>query len=113
MHPTTFLQVDQVTVNEYTPGVGMTAHVDTHSSFQECILALSLQGHMVMEFRRTGHTPRALYLPPRSLLVMADEARYGWYGIVGVVICGCGGVKGNVWLTATCFVQNHFTMPHL
>lgn len=31
-----------------------------------------------MEFRRDGDK-RALFLPPRSLLVMADEARYAWH----------------------------------
>ena len=31
-----------------------------------------------MEFRR-GAEREALFLPPRSLLVMADEARYAWH----------------------------------
>lgn len=72
-------QVDQVTVNEYVPGVGFTAHVDTHSAFRGALLSLSLAGHTVMEFRRPGCAPRALLLPARSLLVMADEARLAWY----------------------------------
>ena len=41
-------------------------------------MSLSLAGPCVMEFRRGGEQ-RALFLPPRSLLVMADEARYAWH----------------------------------
>ena len=41
-------------------------------------MSLSLGGPCVMEFRR-GTEQRALFLPPRSLLVMADEARYAWH----------------------------------
>ena len=42
------------------------------------IVSLSLAGPCAMEFRR-GTEQRALFLPPRSLLVMADEARYAWH----------------------------------
>lgn len=41
-------------------------------------MSLSLAGPCVMEFRREGEQ-RALHLPPRSLLIMADEARYAWH----------------------------------
>ncbi len=41
-------------------------------------MSLSLAGPCAMEFRR-GSEQRALFLPPRSLLVMADEARYAWH----------------------------------
>jgi alkylated DNA repair protein alkB family protein 8 len=46
------LPLDQLTVNEYTPGVGLSAHIDTHSAFSGAILSLSLAGGCVMEFRR-------------------------------------------------------------
>lgn len=82
-------QVDQVTVNEYTPGVGFTAHVDTHSAFQGAVLSLSLAGHTVLELRRPGSEARALLLPQRSLLVMADEARLGWWVVGSCGLAGC------------------------
>ena len=41
------------------------------------IASLSLAGPAVMEFRQTGES-HALFLPPRSLLVMAGQARYCW-----------------------------------
>jgi len=66
-----------MTVNEYTAGVGLAPHVDTHSAFAGPILSLSLAGHTVMEFRH-GTDKRALYLPRRSLLVMSRDARYRW-----------------------------------
>lgn len=51
--------IDQVTVNEYTPGVGIAPHVDAHSSFTGSILSLSLLGSCCMVFRKayvaTGH----------------------------------------------------------
>jgi len=75
---TSALRCDQITVNEYPRGVGLAPHVDTHSAFGETILSLSLLGGTVMEFRREGYEHRALYLPPRSLLIMYDEARYAW-----------------------------------
>ncbi|KAL3688151.1 hypothetical protein R1sor_014460 [Riccia sorocarpa] len=94
------LPLDQLTVNEYPRGVGLSPHIDTHSAFEGSILSLSLAGSCVMEFRRytnessdesgirTEHDKesgksqmerRALFLPPRSLLVLSDEARYSWH----------------------------------
>ena len=42
-------------------------------------MSLSLCGNAVMEFR-LGDQHRALFLPRRSLLIMAGPARYLWYG---------------------------------
>lgn len=90
-------------VNEYPPGVGLSPHIDTHSAFEDLIFSLSLSGPCIMEFRRYengDHPPRvasgavakienpdddsnfirrAIYLPPRSLLLMSEEARYAWH----------------------------------
>jgi alkylated DNA repair protein alkB family protein 8 len=112
-------QLDQLTVNEYTPGVGIAPHVDAHSSFTGAITALSLLGSCVMVFRKGYtastnpdriHLPHVqaslqqqqqrrqehgqqqgveqqqqqqdqqvhVFLPPRTLVVMAGECRYGW-----------------------------------
>lgn len=37
-------QLDQATLNEYTPGVGLAPHIDTHSAFDGPIISLSLAG---------------------------------------------------------------------
>jgi alkylated DNA repair protein alkB family protein 8 len=69
--------LDQLTVNEYPPGVGLSPHVDTHSAFGDAIVSLSLAGPAAMALRRGG-ARRALLLPPRSALVLAGEARHAW-----------------------------------
>jgi len=90
-------------VNEYPPGVGLSPHVDTHSAFEDLIFSLSLSGPCIMEFRRyengdwipkvasssaakventedqSNFIRRAIYLPPRSLLLLSGEARYAWH----------------------------------
>ncbi|KAL8137110.1 hypothetical protein V2J09_003111 [Rumex salicifolius] len=101
----TNIQLDQLTVNEYPPGVGLSPHIDTHSAFEDAIFSLSLAGPCIMELRRyedgmwksehptnevdmmTEETMehsisllrKAIYLPPRSLLVLSGEGRYAWH----------------------------------
>jgi len=73
---------DQITVNEYLPGQGIAAHIDTHAAFTTAIASLSLENEIVMEFRRPdadgalGVEP--VLLPPRSLVVMTGASRYEW-----------------------------------
>ncbi|MEW5315958.1 MAG: hypothetical protein WDW38_007352 [Sanguina aurantia] len=100
--------IDQLTVNEYTPGVGLSAHIDTHSAFAalsasagcgavEAVFLwatedlpapataqhrrhlLAVPGRVRCDgAARRGEQIRPLLLPPRSLLVMAGESRYAW-----------------------------------
>ncbi len=58
-------------------GVGLSPHVDTHSAFGDAIASLSLSEGVAMVFRRDGEQ-RAVYLPPRSLMVMGGESRWAW-----------------------------------
>ena len=77
---------DQVTVNEYQPGTGISPHVDTHSAFHDGIAALSLGSGCVFKVQRAEGPDAtvALWLPPRSLLTMVGAARYEWkHGIPG------------------------------
>lgn len=64
-------------MNKYPAGVGLSPHVDAHSAFTGPVLSLSLSSTAVMEFRR-GDERRGLFLPRRSLVVMAGECRYAW-----------------------------------
>ncbi|KDP28060.1 hypothetical protein JCGZ_19468 [Jatropha curcas] len=97
------LILDQLTVNEYPRGVGLSPHIDTHSAFAGLIFSLSLAGPCIMEFRRyldgswvpkaassndvkvenfddgSNLIRRAIYLPPRSMLLLSREARYAWH----------------------------------
>lgn len=69
---------DQMLVNEYLPGQGISPHRD-YAPFGRTVVSLSLLSPCVMDLRHppTGRRERLL-LGPRSLLVLADEARYEW-----------------------------------
>eukprot|EP00928_Gymnodinium_smaydae_P017200 TRINITY_DN16574_c0_g1_i1.p1 TRINITY_DN16574_c0_g1~~TRINITY_DN16574_c0_g1_i1.p1 ORF type:complete len:399 (+),score=78.86 TRINITY_DN16574_c0_g1_i1:68-1198(+) len=96
--------VDQLTVNEYEPGIGIASHCDAHSAFEGCIVAITLGSGIVMDFRRPhmsaegggkvsvgrhhrGAPPpardgtvleKSVWLPANSMLVLRGEARYAW-----------------------------------
>jgi alkylated DNA repair dioxygenase AlkB/SAM-dependent methyltransferase len=77
-----FPNLNQITVNKYAPGDGIGSHVDTMSAFGDGLISISLNGGIVMEFRKVGGegegTKKLIYLPPRSLLLMSGPARYSW-----------------------------------
>jgi alkylated DNA repair dioxygenase AlkB len=68
----------QMLVNEYLPGQGISPHRD-YAPFGRTVVSLSLLSPCVMDFRHppTGRKERLL-LEPRNLLVLSDEARYDW-----------------------------------
>jgi alkylated DNA repair dioxygenase AlkB len=69
---------DQMLVNEYAPGQGISPHRD-YAPFGRTVVSLSLLSPCVMDFRHvaTGRK-ECLLLEPRSLLVLSDEARFDW-----------------------------------
>jgi alkylated DNA repair dioxygenase AlkB len=70
---------DQLIVNEYQPGQGISAHVDCEPCFNNRIASVSLGSPCEMEFRhRLSEQVFRLTLAVGSLLVMVDEARYDW-----------------------------------
>lgn len=70
---------DQVIVNEYLPGQGISAHVDCEPCFGDCIASVSLLGGCMMAFAELDTTKAAqIYLEPRSLLHMQGPARTSW-----------------------------------
>jgi alkylated DNA repair dioxygenase AlkB len=71
--------LDQLIVNEYLPGQGISPHVDCIPCFADAVLSLSIGSPCVMTLsRRDGRDPVDVLLEPGSLLVMRDEARYTW-----------------------------------
>ncbi|MFD8381679.1 alpha-ketoglutarate-dependent dioxygenase AlkB [Streptomyces sp. NPDC059679] len=72
-------EADQVIVNEYQPGQGISAHVDCVPCFGPVVAAISLGSSCLMDFTDPDDgTKLAVPLAPGSLLVMAGPARYAW-----------------------------------
>ncbi|MFI0733014.1 alpha-ketoglutarate-dependent dioxygenase AlkB [Streptomyces sp. NPDC021225] len=72
-------KAEQVIVNEYQPGQGISAHVDCVPCFGPVVAAISLGSSCLMDFTDpTDATKLAVPLAPGSLLVMAGPARYTW-----------------------------------
>lgn len=70
---------DQVIVNEYQPGQGITAHIDCQPCFGETIASLSLLSACVMRFASQACSQQIeLHLQPASLLVLSTDARHFW-----------------------------------
>jgi alkylated DNA repair dioxygenase AlkB len=70
---------DQVIVNEYLPGQGISSHIDCVPCFDDTIVSLSLNSFCVMEFTHTQSAQNIpILLEPRSVVVLQGESRYIW-----------------------------------
>lgn len=70
---------DQVIINDYQPGQGISAHIDCVPCFADTIASLSLASPCVMDFTHIKIGEKSsLLLEPRSLLVLNGDARYVW-----------------------------------
>ena len=79
LFPVTPTRVRQAILNLYRPGEGITPHVDLLNRFADGIVGVSLQGGCVMRFAQESQSAsHDLYLPPRSLIVLTEDARYDW-----------------------------------
>lgn len=71
------LPPDQVIVNEYIPGQGISRHIDCIPCFKDTIISISLLSPCIMEFQKLDSI-KHLTLKPRSVLVLQGESRYRW-----------------------------------
>jgi alkylated DNA repair dioxygenase AlkB len=70
---------DQLIVNEYVPGQGITAHIDCEPCFGEVIAMISLGWAYEMEFvHSVTRESRPILLEVGSALVITGDARYKW-----------------------------------
>jgi alkylated DNA repair dioxygenase AlkB len=70
---------DQIIVNEYEPGQGISNHVDCEPCFTGVIASLSLGSACVMNFtNKSSGEVVPVFLEPRSLVILKGESRYGW-----------------------------------
>jgi len=68
---------DQVIINEYQPGQGISSHIDCVPCFGGTIVSLSLVSACIMEFKSDTNKVQVL-LEPRSLVILSGDARYKW-----------------------------------
>jgi alkylated DNA repair dioxygenase AlkB len=70
---------DQVIINEYQPGQGISAHIDCVPCFGDTVAALSLGSACVIDFTHAiTREKQSHLLVPRSLLILSGDARYHW-----------------------------------
>jgi alkylated DNA repair dioxygenase AlkB len=70
---------DQVIINEYMPGQGISAHIDCQPCFGDTVASLSLLSACVMRFAHPASSKQIdLQLQPSSLLVMGGPSRHAW-----------------------------------
>ena len=69
---------DQVIVNEYQPGQGISPHIDCVPCFGETIASLSFGSACVMELTHPNCLKVSQPLESNSLLVLSGDARYKW-----------------------------------
>ncbi len=70
---------DQVIVNEYLPGQGITPHVDCEPCFKDTIVTISLGSVYAMEFYSTRTDDVFSFdLELGSALVLSGDARFHW-----------------------------------
>ncbi|WP_374461437.1 alpha-ketoglutarate-dependent dioxygenase AlkB [Chryseobacterium taeanense] len=81
---------DQVIINEYQPGQGISGHIDCVPCFEDVIISISLLSQCIMQFSK-DEKRYELLLKPRSILLLSGEARYSWKH-------GIKAVKNDKWL---------------
>jgi alkylated DNA repair dioxygenase AlkB len=68
---------NQLIVNEYQPGQGISPHIDCVPCFADTIVSMSLGSACIFTMSHDD-TKVDVLLDPGSLLVMQDDARYKW-----------------------------------
>lgn len=71
---------DQVIVNEYLPGQGITNHIDCPPCFSDTVASLSLGSQCVMNFTNKDYKDDVIpyLLEKSSMVVLKEDARYNW-----------------------------------
>ena len=74
------VRFDQLIVNEYEPGQGISRHIDCQPCFTNSIVSISLLSPCMMDFLSVDYQElEQQWLEVGSLLMIKDEARYEWY----------------------------------
>jgi alkylated DNA repair dioxygenase AlkB len=70
------LGMNQVIINEYYPGQGISAHTDS-KAYGDTILCYTIGSGATMRFTK-GSDKVDVYVAPRSVYIMEGESRYDW-----------------------------------
>ena len=71
------IDFDQVLINEYVPGQGISKHIDNLDLFREIVVSITLGSQCVMVFQKDKDEKNVL-LEKRSLVALTDEFRDKW-----------------------------------
>lgn len=71
---------DQLIINEYIDGQGISSHIDDVNWFSNDISIISLLSPIIMKFNNIKDKSLSyeLLLEPNSMMYLRDEARYDW-----------------------------------
>jgi alkylated DNA repair dioxygenase AlkB len=71
---------DQVIINEYTPGQGISPHADDAKLFGDYVVSVSLGSGATMNFNPVGNPKdiQEIYLRPGSAVFLTKDGRYSW-----------------------------------
>lgn len=70
---------DQVIVNEYIAGQGISAHIDCEPCFGDTIVSITLGSGCMMDFTHINTKEKiSLFLEPCSAVILKSESRYDW-----------------------------------
>lgn len=88
---------DQLIVNEYLPGQGISPHIDSVIAFQDGIVSISLGADAMMDLinTRDSTNKKQVLLSSRSAISFHDVARYEWKHGISAKKKGYGAIKGR------------------
>lgn len=68
---------DQLIINEYQPGQGISAHIDHVKYFGPVIACISI-GDICIDFSK-NHQNKTIFIESGSLYIMTGSSRYEWF----------------------------------
>lgn len=107
---------DQVIINEYHPGQGISSHVDCEPCFEDTVISMSLGSACIMNFTKVENPKikKEQVLMPKSIVVLKDEARYKWkHGIAAKKQDIINGQKCLRTTRISLTFRNHSRQPKL
>jgi alkylated DNA repair dioxygenase AlkB len=93
---------DQCIINEYTPGQGIAAHIDSTTAFDATVVSVSLGADIYMEFTGpSGSSKKEIQLKCRSAICLTGDARYKWKHSIAAKKYDIDGVKRETRVSLT------------